>query len=423
VLATLVVSIVDRHRAGVYLRAINQDEDAAEMLGIPTRRYKLYAMALSAALTSLAGTVYALYVLYIDPYNVLPGRLSLLAVIIALIGGRGTVLGPVLGAFFIVLLSEYTRSWLGGLGTGADFILFGAIIMAVSIKEPGGLAGLLRKAARAPTAPDDVAGPATPEPDAVPARAAAALPAGQPVLQITGLSKRFGGVEAVRNVTLEVRRGEICGLIGPNGAGKTTLFECVTGFVRPDSGSVRVSGREVVGLPPHRVVWADLARTFQMMRVFREMSTWENLMCAQAHRTEGLWQATWHPHPAAAVARGRALLESFGLWALRDHPAGALSYGQQKLLSIAMAVLRQPALVLLDEPAAGVNPVLVETIAGHIRRLNAEGITFLIIEHNMEMIMGLAGRVVFMAGGEIVAEGPPEAIQRNETVRELYYGR
>jgi len=432
VLATLAAATVDRHRAGIYLRAINQDEDAVGMLGIPARRYKLYAIALSAALTSLCGTVYALYVLYIDPYNVMAGRISLLIVVIALIGGRATVAGPVLGALFIVLLSEYTRSWLGGLGSGADFILFGALIMAVSIKEPGGLAGLLRRrpSARMPVvegaSPEAGAEPVTPDrpAPAAPAPLRAPSPArGGPVLSISGLSKRFGGVQAVRQVTLDVYRGEICGLIGPNGAGKTTLFECVTGSLRPDGGDVRLNGREIVGLAPHRIAWAGLSRTFQAMRIFADLTVWENLMCGQEHRLEGVWQATIGGHPPAVEDRGRTLLEAFGLGALRDHPAGALSYGQQKLLSIAMAVLREPALVLLDEPAAGVNPVLVDEITRHIRRLNAQGITFLVIEHNMEMIMALAHRVVFMAGGEIVAQGTPEEIQRNETVLELYYGR
>jgi branched-chain amino acid transport system permease protein len=452
--ATLVVALLDRRRAGVYLRAINQDEDAAAMLGLPTRRYKLYAMGLSAALTALAGTVYAFYVLYIDPYNVMAGRLSLLAVVIALIGGRATVTGPVLGAFFIVLLNEYTRSWLGGGGRGADFILFGALVMLVSIREPGGLVGwLVRAGARAaPAVASDTGAAQTPsqsaaagahgppaprEPDAAdrPGTAHPAAPttapapppvprAGAPVvLRIARLSKRFGGVQAVRDVSLEVYRGEICGLIGPNGAGKSTLFDCVTGFTRPDAGSVHLDGVPLTGRDPHATAWAGLARTFQAMRLFPELTTWENLMCAQEHRGEGLWAASTRPDPPEVRRRGRDLLEQFGLWPLRDLPAGALSYGQQKLLSIAMAVLREPRLVLLDEPAAGVNPVLVETIARHIRRLNDAGITFLVIEHNMDLIMTLAHRVVFMAGGEIVAAGPPEVIQRDATVRELYYGR
>ncbi|MDR7533530.1 MAG: branched-chain amino acid ABC transporter ATP-binding protein/permease [Armatimonadota bacterium] len=443
--ATLLVALLDRRRAGVYLRAINQDEDAAAMLGLAARRYKLYAMALSAALTSLAGTIYALYVLYIDPYNVMPGRLSLLAVVMALIGGRATVTGPVLGAFFIVLLNEYTRSWLGGGGRGADFILFGALVMLVSIREPGGLVGwLVRAGARTQPAaiPDPDPPPATPQnaapvpspvtpPDATssPVRAVAPHPAARsalpaPVLlRVAHLSKRFGGVQAVRDVSFDVYRGEICGLIGPNGAGKSTLFDCITGFTRPDAGAVHLDGMLLSGREPYQAAWAGLARTFQAMRIFPELSAWENLMCAQEHRGEGLWTASVRTDPPEVRRRGCELLQQFGLWPLRDLPAGALSFGQQKLLSIAMAVLRKPRLVLLDEPAAGVNPVLVDAIAQHLRRLNDAGLTLLVIEHNMDLIMHLAHRVVFMAGGEIVAIGPPEAIQRDETVRELYYGR
>ncbi|MDQ7843465.1 MAG: branched-chain amino acid ABC transporter ATP-binding protein/permease [Armatimonadota bacterium] len=432
VLATGVTAVVDRHRAGIYLRALNQDEDAAGMLGIPIRRYKLYAMALSAALTSLCGTVYALYVLYIDPYNVMAGRISLLIVVIALIGGRATVAGPVLGAVFIILLSEYTRSWLGGAGGGVDFILFGALIMAVSIREPQGLMGLLRRRSLGPdTVAEDIARSEQPiRPAAVVTRQSHAdqLPsapgaAREVVLRVVGLSKRFGGVQAVRGVTLEVYRGEICGLIGPNGAGKSTLFDCITGFQRPDRGALYLNGRALSSPTPHTTAWAGAGRTFQGLRVFADLTVWENLMCGQEHRGEGLWRATLHGHPPAAEARGRTLLESFGLGPLRDQPAGALSYGQQKLLSIAMAVLREPALVLLDEPVAGVNPVLAEEITEHIRRLNAQGVTFLVIEHNMEVIMALAHRILFMAGGEIIAHGPPGEIQRHEKVLELYYGR
>ncbi len=424
-LATALVAILDRNRAGAYLRAINQDEDAAEMLGIPTRRYKLYAMAISAAVASLCGTVYALYVLYIDPYNVMTGRISLLVVVIALIGGRATVWGPVLGALFIVLLNEYMRSWLGGTGSGADFILFGLLIVLVSIREPRGIVGLLRRRVPQPALPIQGAADDSPAASQDPARTPAARPVsgGDAVLRVHGVHKRFGGVHAVRDATLEVRRGEILGLIGPNGAGKSTLFECVTGFLRPEAGDTRLDGVRLNGLPPHRVAWHGVARTFQTMRVFPEMTAWDNLMCAQEHRGEGLWEASLSRHPQVIGDRGRALLHAFGLWDVRDLPAGALSYGQQKLLSIAMAVLRKPAVVLLDEPAAGVNPTLLTQIVQHIRDLNASGVTFLVIEHNMEMIMALAHRIAFMAEGQVVAVGTPEEIRRNQMVLDLYYGQ
>jgi len=431
-LATALVAVLDRNRVGTYLRAINQDEEAAEMLGIPARRYKLYAIALSAVVASLCGTVYALYVLYIDPYNVMAGRISLLVVVIALIGGRGTVWGPVLGAVFIVMLNEYMRSWLGGTGSGADFILFGLLIVLISVREPKGLVGLLQRRALPEALPiqgasDDqlpYAGPSRvmPPPDTFPD--SDVLGTGEGILlRVSRLHKRFGGVHAVRDATLEVRHGEILGLIGPNGAGKSTLFECITGFLRPDAGEVRLGTARLDGLAPHRIAWRGVARTFQAMRIFPEISAWDNMMCAQEHRGEGLADASFISHLGPVTRQSRVLLETFGLWDMREFPAGALSYGQQKLLSIAMAVLRRPAVVLLDEPAAGVSPVLVTQIARHIRDLNASGVTFLVIEHNMEMIMNLAQRIAFMAEGQVVAIGSPEEIRQNESVLDLYYGR
>lgn len=415
-LATAVVWVVDRHRAGRYLRAVEQDEDAAEMLGIATRRYKLFSMGLSAGLTAVAGGVYALYVLYIDPYNVMASRISLLVVVIALIGGRGTVWGPLLGAPFIVLLNEYTRAWLGGRGAGADFILFGLLVVLLSLYQPRGLVGLLA-GGRNPV-PAVVAG-AGQDPPAPP-------PAPRPrnvVLCVRGVRKAFGGVEAVRGVDLEVREGEILGLVGPNGAGKSTLFDCLTGFARPDAGRAELGGIGIVGRVPHRVAWAGLARTFQNVRVFPELSVWDNVLCGAEHRGEGLWEATVREAPQAVCERAAELLRWFNLWEMRHRPAGELSYGQQKLLSLAMAVLRRPRVVLLDEPAAGVNPVLVEEMGRLLRSLNASGLTFVVIEHNMEFVMRTCHRVAFMAEGRVVTVGTPEEVQQDPRVLELYYGR
>jgi len=243
------------------------------------------------------------------------------------------------------------------------------------------------------------------------------------VLQVRGMEKAFGGVRAVRGVGLEVRRGEVLGLVGPNGAGKSTLFDCLTGFVRPDAGQAAVDGIHVVGLPPHRVAWAGLARTFQNVRVFPDLSVWDNLLCGTEHRGEGLWEATLREVPPALQEEAGRLLRSFNLWDHRHRPAGELSYGQQKLLSLAMAVLRRPRVVLLDEPAAGVNPVLVDEIGRLVRALNASGLTFVVIEHNMEFVMRICHRVAFMAEGRVVTVGRPDEVRRDPRVLELYYGR
>lgn len=427
-LACGLVLLADRARLGVYLRAIDQDEDAAEALGIPGRRYKLLAMGLSAALTALAGTAFAQYVLYIDPSTVLDPARSVLFAIMALLGGRGTVAGPALGAGFLTLLSQYAGGTLGGLGRGYDYVVYGLAIMLVAVYEPRGLVGLIARwrpgaRPRAGGAPPDAAPGAGPPPSADADRR---VPAGPPLLRVEALSKRFGGLEALRDVTLHVRRGEILGVLGPNGAGKSTLFDCISGFVRPSRGTVRLASpggdRVLTGRPPSWIAQQGIGRTFQLIRVFPDLTVLENVLCGQEHRGEPLL-AAFRPSPPDVRARACDLLRLVGLEEARALPAGNLSYGQQKLLALAVALLRRPRLVLLDEPVAGVNPAVVERLRHHIRLQNAGGVTFLIIEHNMEVLMELADRLYFMAEGRVVTEGPPRAIQQSEEVLSLYYGR
>jgi branched-chain amino acid transport system permease protein len=416
VLAVGVAAVVDRSRMGIYLRAINQDEDAARALGLDTLRYKQWAMAVSAALTALAGTLYAQYVLYIDPYNVLTARISLLVVVIALIGGRGTVWGPVVGAALIVLLSEYTRSTLGHLGQGYDYILFGLLIMLFALYEPRGAMGVARRLRRRPPLP--VAGAAG---DRVP-QAEVGPPAAEVLLVVQGVTKRFGGIVALDGVSLQVRRGEILGLIGPNGAGKSTLFDCITGFQRPDAGTVELGGRSLLRLPPHRIVHHGVVRTFQLLRIFPELTVRENLLVAQPHRGESPWAALRSSLPEVEERAAR-WMGVVGLEGYRDAPAGELSYGQQKLLSLAMALMAGADVILLDEPTAGVNPAVIQELVARIRELNRGGQTFVIIEHNMEVIDAVAHRVYFMADGRVLAEGTPQQVRQNPLVLEAYYGR
>jgi len=421
--ACAVVLVIDRARLGLYLRTIDLDEDAAQALGIPTRRYKLLVIAISAALTALAGTLFAQYVLYIDPSTVLDPSRSVLFAVMALLGGRGTVAGPALGAGFLVLLSQYAGGTLGGLGRGYDYVVYGLAIMLVALYEPRGLVGLFGRfrIRRGATAPAPERGGARRE-SAGPPRAATA----PPLLEVAGLAKHFGGVEALRDVDLEVGRGEIVGVLGPNGAGKSTLFDCVTGFLRPSGGRVLLhtgaGARPLTGRPPHWIAQQGLARTFQLIRVFPALSTWEHLLVGQEHRGEPML-AAFTPSPPEVREQARALLQLVGLEEARDTPAGALSYGQQKLLALVTALMRRPALVLLDEPVAGVNPAVIERLKAYIRGENAGGTTFLIIEHNMPVLMELAGRLYFMADGRVLVEGPPRAIQGDPQVLAVYYGR
>ncbi len=444
--ACALACLVDRARIGLYLRTIDLDEEAASALGIPTRRYKLLVMGLSAALTALAGTLFAQYVLYIDPSTVLDPSRSVLFAVIALLGGRGTVVGPALGAGFLVLLSQYAGGTLGGLGRGYDYVIYGLAIMLVALYEPRGLVGVLQRASgawRASRVPAALgpAGAAAEQSGAARERSGStagrteagavgrgdrSVPASAPLLAASGLTKRFGGVEALRNVDFAVRRGEIVGVLGPNGAGKSTLFDCVTGFLRPSGGRIvlqtRGGAQKLEGRPPHWIAQQGLARTFQMVRVFPALTVWEHLLVGQEHTDERLWTA-FRPSPAEVEAQARDLLQVTGLAGARDVPAGLLSYGQQKLLALATALMRRPPLVLLDEPVAGVNPAVIEHLKAYIHRAHAAGTTFFIIEHNLPVLMELAERLYFLADGRVAAEGSPEAIQKNAEVLAIYFGR
>jgi ABC-type branched-subunit amino acid transport system ATPase component len=236
----------------------------------------------------------------------------------------------------------------------------------------------------------------------------------------TELRRSFGGVVAVDAATVEVLQGRVNGLIGPNGSGKTTFFNLVTGVIKPDGGTVVFKDRPVTGFAPHRIAQAGLGRTFQVTRLLPRLTVMENMLVAV--RTRGLRDLFVGGAPAADVQRAQGWLERVGIDHLQDREARLLSYGQQKLLEIASILMGEPELILLDEPAGGVNPVMIERIATLVRELNAEGRTFLIVEHNMELVMSLCDHVVVFSRGAPIAAGPPTMIQTDPTVLEAYLG-
>jgi branched-chain amino acid transport system ATP-binding protein len=230
-------------------------------------------------------------------------------------------------------------------------------------------------------------------------------------LDVQDVRKSFGGIVAVNAVSLRLDPGHIYGLIGPNGSGKTTLFNCITGVERRDAGRILLNGERVDGLPTYRIAQKGVGRTFQVIRVFPELTALENLLVV----TRG--------DRAAAVRRALELLAFVNLERLRDEYAGNLSYGQQKLVEFVRMLMRDPALVLLDEPAAGVNRTLLNDLLTAVRRLRDEGKTVLLVEHDMKVVMGLCETVFVLDHGEKIAEGPPGAIQTDERVIEAYFGR
>ena len=248
------------------------------------------------------------------------------------------------------------------------------------------------------------------------------------LLEVRGLSKRFLGVTAVDGVDLSIEQGELVSLIGPNGSGKTTLFNCVTGYLTADGGRVRFRGDDVTDAAPHRIARLGLGRTFQHVSVFGRLSVLENLtVFLQQHQEENLLaRLVRTPRlrrlESQAVARAHALLDLVGLGAKAAAPAGSLSYGQRKLLAFAAALMPDPALILLDEPAAAVNPTMINQMKQHILALNRQGTTVLLVEHNMDVVMDISQRVVVLDHGQKIAEGPPAAIRRNPDVIEAYFG-
>jgi ABC-type branched-subunit amino acid transport system ATPase component len=239
-------------------------------------------------------------------------------------------------------------------------------------------------------------------------------------LETRDLRKAFGGVVALDGATVSFREGQVNALIGPNGSGKTTFFNCVTGMIRADSGSVTYAGSEITRKPPHAIARAGVGRTFQLCRVFPRMSALDNVLCAV--RPKGLTGGLRGARHRAEVDRARGWLTRLGIEHLAEVEARNMSWGQQKLLELAGVLMGEPVTVLLDEPAGGVNPALLDRIGTLVRELNAEGRTFVIVEHNMDLVMSISDHIVVFDRGRPIAEGPPSLIRTDERVLGAYLG-
>jgi branched-chain amino acid transport system ATP-binding protein len=240
-------------------------------------------------------------------------------------------------------------------------------------------------------------------------------------LDVQGITKSYGGLEAVRSCSFSVSPGSITGLIGPNGAGKTTAFDVISGIVTPDEGAVVFNGVDVTGWMPHRVTRLGVSRTFQITRDLGAMTVLENMVVGSP--TDGWRSLLGSRILKREEDRAMGLLRFVGIDSLASEPALSLSYGQKKLLEFASVLMPDPKLIMLDEPAGGVNPTLMERIMDHIRELNASGITFLIVEHNMDVVMSLCDSIIVMAHGEVLTKGTPEAIRADDIVLDAYLGR
>ncbi|MFJ5260022.1 ATP-binding cassette domain-containing protein [Streptomyces sp. NPDC088387] len=419
---------IRRTKFGMGLVAIREDETKAATIGITLPTHKMLAFVASSVFVGMAGAVYGYYLTFIDPRGMFSILISVQIILSLLIGGKATLWGPVIGAFMIEPLNEFANNSLGGGNT--RLFLFGGLLMAVVVLLPNGVLPALeslldrrRTAGKAGLVGARIGtGGSLPSPASArhtrPAvREAEPAPA---LLEVSGLRKSFGGLKAVDDCSFSVPRGSITGLIGPNGSGKTTVFNLIDNTIAPDSGTITLDGRRIDGTPSWERAHLGLGRTFQITRLFGEMTVLENVVAAQQDFS---WRqlgriAVSGPEAAAADE----LLEFVGMRAFRDQKARALSYGQRKLVELAQILMLDPAIILLDEPAGGINPVLIERMAEMIRELNRHGKTFLIVEHNMPFLLDLCDPIHVLARGSVMASGTPDAIRTDPHVIDAYLG-
>jgi ABC-type branched-subunit amino acid transport system ATPase component/ABC-type branched-subunit amino acid transport system permease subunit len=436
VLAVAVSAWVRRSKLGLGLFAIQDDEDKAAGLGLATSAYKLIAFVLGGTFLGVAGGIYAYYVTFLNVSAVFDIVTSMLIVLSALLGGRGTLWGPVLGAFIIEPLANLTSTSLGGADAGAiRLLLFGGLLGLVVLFLPRGLLPTVsawknqwknqsqvrdqrhddpersRGASSADRLTDTNANIST---------SATISTGGGTVLAVRGLARSFGGLRAVDGVDLNLAPASVTGLIGPNGSGKTTLFNLIDGTVRASAGQLTLAGRRIERSGRQARAHAGLARTYQLPRLFPSLSVLENVVLAE--RRLSLRRLFLPRVTAAERARATKVLGDLGLTQYANASPAALSYGQRKLIELAQVLWLDPALVLLDEPAAGISPALSQRLGGIIGRLRAAGVGVLLVEHDVAFLASLSDRVYVMANGKIIANGTVAEISADQAVVDAYLG-
>lgn len=409
----LVAYKVYASKLGIGLFAIHDDEDVAEVMGVPTFRYKLAAFAISCALAGLAGGIHALFVQYVTAGETFNITVPLTVVLMSVLGGTRHWAGPAVGAAAITgLLYTFTAGDHAVAGKAA----VGAILVLVILFMPDGILGKVLKRKRVVAAetkaviPDMTRDPGGAKP------AAPAIQAGQPLLEVRNLSKAFKGVQALDKVTLQVRQGEILGLLGPNGSGKSTFINVVSGHYPLSGGEVVFDGQPLTGLPAHRIAHAGIARTYQIPRPFKHMTVLQNVSMVAMFGCASL-------RPKEAEREAWKWLEFTGLQDRAHAFPDDINLHQRKFLELARALAARPRLVLLDEVLSGLTPGEINEAIALIRRIRDQGSTIVFVEHVMRAVMALTDRIVVLNHGKLIAQGAASEVMQDAEVVNAYLGK
>jgi branched-chain amino acid transport system permease protein len=408
--ATMVIAwMIWQSKLGTGLFAIRDDEDVAEVLGVPTFRCKLVAFAISSALAGIAGGIQALFISYVTAAETFSIIVPLTVVLMSVLGGTRHWAGPAVGATIITVISYAATA---GNYPLAGKAAVGAILIVVILFMPDGVLGTLldRRVRRSFALPDRAAMAA----DAGDVGAARPAP-GIPLLTVQGVSRAFAGVQALRRVDLSVRTGEILGLLGPNGSGKSTLINVISGHYRADAGSIDFARHELTHLQPHQIARLGIARTYQIPRPFAHLTVLENVVLtamfggAALDRREASLEAWRWLEFTALTDRARALPDDLNLH-------------QRKFLELARALAARPKLLLLDEVLSGLTPSEIDSAVQLVRRIRDRGTTIVLVEHVMRAVMALADRVVVLDQGQVIADGLPREVMAQRVVVDAYLG-